>query len=479
MYDAPGRTRENAMKVTIFGSGYVGLVTGACLAETGNDVLCVDVDTAKVELLNRGVVPIYEPGLEALIAANREAGRLRFTAAPAEGTAHGEVIFIAVGTPPDENGSADLKHVLSVARSIGETMDGFKVIATKSTVPVGTADKISAVLREVHAARRSSRSTDGQDAGAAPSFTCISNPEFLKEGAAIGDFTRPDRIILGIQDGPEGERALALMQRLYAPFNHNHDRVMVMDVRSAEFTKYAANAMLATRISFMNELANLAEDLDADIEAVRRGIGSDPRIGYSFLYAGAGYGGSCFPKDVRALQRTAAEHGHPLRVLAAVEAANDAQKYALSNKIRLRFGEDLTGLTFAVWGLAFKPNTDDMRDAPSRVLIADLVRRGARVVAHDPVAEHEAARVLALDLALESGAMDRIRFAPDPMEALDGADALAIVTEWKAFRTPDFSKIAKSLKHKAIFDGRNMYDPAAVLEAGLAYYPIGRRGASR
>ena len=463
------------MKISVFGSGYVGLVTGTCLADAGNSVLCVDVDATKVAMLEGGGVPIFEPGLEGLIADNRSAGRLAFTTDAARAIAHGEVLFIAVGTPPDENGSADLRHVLAVARTIGQHLNGFRVIAGKSTVPVGTADRVAAAITAELVARGFSADPDERHRLGQPEFTVVSNPEFLKEGAAIADFQRPDRIVIGLPEGEAGHRARQLMERLYAPFNQHHDRLLVMDVRSAEFTKYAANAMLATRISFMNELANLAERLGADIEAVRHGIGSDPRIGYSFLYAGTGYGGSCFPKDVRALQQTAGEQGQHLHILAAVEAVNEAQKSVLSQKISARFGADLSGLVFAVWGLSFKPNTDDMRDAPSRVLIRDLVARGARVVAHDPVAEHEAARVLVGDLADIAGGWDRLRFADTAQQAIEGADALVIVTEWKAFRAPDFARLKAELKQATIFDGRNMYDPALVEEAGLAYFPIGRR----
>jgi UDPglucose 6-dehydrogenase len=460
------------MKITIFGSGYVGLVTGACLADAGNHVVCVDIDAAKVALLNSGHVPIYEAGLEALIASNRASGRLTFTTDIAAGVQHGEALLIAVGTPPDESGSADLKYVLAVARSIGEHLTGFKVVADKSTVPVGTGDRVAEaitaeLLKRGFAADPEERARLGQ-----PGFTVISNPEFLKEGAAVTDFNRPDRIIIGADDTPAGRRGLELIRQLYAPFTLNHDRTMVMDVRSAELTKYAANAMLATRISFMNELANLAEDLGADIELVRRGIGSDPRIGYSFLYAGTGYGGSCFPKDVSALRHSAAEQGCELRVLAAVEAANTAQKDVLGAKIRARFGDHLAGLTFAVWGLSFKPNTDDMRDAPSRVLIADLIHRGADIRAYDPAAMDEARRVLALDL---DNGIERIEFVESAMAAIAGADALVIVTEWKAFRNPDFAALAAGLARKVIFDGRNLYEPSMVEDAGLAYFPIGRR----
>lgn len=463
------------MNISVFGSGYVGLVTGTCLADAGNSVLCMDVDARKVALLEGGGVPIFEPGLEALIRDNRAAARLGFTTDAARAVEHGEVLFIAVGTPPDESGSADLSHVLAVARSIGRHLSGFRVIAGKSTVPVGTADRVSAAITEELVARGYSADLAERRRLGQPDFTVVSNPEFLKEGAAIADFMRPDRIVIGVPEGEDGTRARQLMERLYAPFNQHHDRLLVMDVRSAEFSKYAANAMLATRISFMNELANLAERLGADIEAVRHGIGSDPRIGYSFLYAGTGYGGSCFPKDVRALQKTAAEMGQELQILRAVEAVNESQKSVLSTKIRERFGSDLAGMVFAVWGLAFKPNTDDMRDAPSRVLIRDLISRGARVVAYDPVAIEEAERVLARDLDdLPHGAA-ALGFAKSAHAALEGADALVILTEWKAFRAPDFRKLNAMLRRRAIFDGRNMYDPALVEEAGLSYFPIGRR----
>jgi len=460
------------MKITVFGSGYVGLVTGACLADAGNQVVCVDVDEAKVALLNAGGIPIHEPGLEAVVASGRAAGRLVFTTSMAEAVDHGDVLFIAVGTPPDENGSADLKYVLEVARSIGRHLTGFKVIADKSTVPVGTAEQVAAAVTGELLKRGYSASADERIRQGQPDFTVVANPEFLKEGAAVADFNRPERIIIGADDNTSGRRGLEMMRYLYAPFTLNHDRTMVMDVRSAELTKYAANAMLATRISFMNELANLAEDLGADIELVRRGIGSDPRIGYSFLYAGTGYGGSCFPKDVSALLRTASERGRPLRVLDAVERANEAQKQVLGAKIRERFGDDLSGLTFGIWGLSFKPNTDDMRDAPSRVLIAELLRRGASIRAFDPVAMTEAKRVLALDL---DDGLDRIVFTETHGEAVEGADILVIVTEWKVFRAPDFHALATRLSKKAIFDGRNMYEPSAVEEAGLSYFPIGRR----
>lgn len=439
------------MKITVIGTGYVGLVSGTCLADVGNDVLCLDVDEKKIRILNEGGIPIYEPGLEAMVARNKAAGRLRFTTDIAEAVAHGTIQFIAVGTPPDEDGSADLKYVLAAARNVGRLMTDYKVIVDKSTVPVGTADKVREAIGQELAARK-----------AGIPYAVVSNPEFLKEGAAVEDFMKPDRIVVGSDD----TRATDLMRQLYAPFQRNHERVIVMDVRSAELTKYAANAMLATRISFMNELANLAEKLGADIELVRQGIGSDPRIGYHFLYPGCGYGGSCFPKDVQALARTAAEAGQELRVLNAVEAANEAQKTVLPGKIVERFGGDLAGKTFALWGLAFKPNTDDMREAPSRVLIDDLLARGARVRAYDPVAMHETQRIYGDD--------PRIAYADSPMAALQGADALAIVTEWKEFRSPDFDAVKARLKHPVVFDGRNLYDPAHPRAAGLEYHSIGR-----
>ncbi len=433
------------MNLSVIGTGYVGLVTGACLADMGNHVLCLDVDAAKIAALNAGRIPIYEPGLEPVVRRNREAGRLRFSTDVAAGVAHGVLQLIAVGTPPGEDGSADLQYVLAAAREIGRRMDGYRVIVNKSTVPVGTADRVRAAVQEELDRR-----------GASFAFSVVSNPEFLKEGAAVEDFMRPDRIIVGSEDA----RATALLRELYAPFQRNHERLMLMGVRSAELAKYAANAMLATRISFMNELANLAEVLGADIEEVRKGIGSDPRIGTHFLYAGAGFGGSCFPKDVQALARTAEEAGRPLRVLAAVAQANEAQKHVLGDKIRGRFGADLGGRTFAVWGLAFKPNTDDMREAPSLTLIADLLAAGAQVRAYDPVARP--------DLA---GAT----LAASAMEALQGCDALAIVTEWAEFRSPDFAAVKRALKAPAIFDGRNLYDPAMMRGLGFEYFPIGRK----
>jgi UDPglucose 6-dehydrogenase len=439
------------MKITVIGSGYVGLVSGACLADLGNDVVCLDVDPRKIAILQQGGVPIYEPGLEEVIQANVTAGRLRFTTDVAESTAHGLVQMIAVGTPSGEDGSADLQYVLAAARNIAAHMDEYKVIVDKSTVPVGTADKVRAAVQEELDRR-----------GAKTQFSVVSNPEFLKEGAAIDDFNRPDRIVIGAND----ERAVKIMRDMYFPLLRNHDRLMVMDIKSAELTKYAANAMLATRISFMNELANLAEKVGADIEHVRKGIGSDQRIGYHFLYAGCGYGGSCFPKDVRALKRTAEEFGLPLRVLHAVEEVNQAQKSVLLNKITKRFGEDLKGRHFALWGLAFKPGTDDMREATSRVVMEGLWARGATVTAHDPVAMNETRHIY--------GDRTGLRFADTPLEALHGADALIIVTEWKAFKSPDFETVKSRLKQPVIFDGRNLYEPSSVTALGIEYHGIGR-----
>ncbi len=442
------------MKVTVIGTGYVGLVSGTCLAEVGNDVLCLDVDQAKIKMLQDGGIPIFEPGLLDMVRRNVAAGRLRFTTDVAAAARHGVIQFIAVGTPPDEDGSADLKYVLEAAANIGRHMDGYRVIVDKSTVPVGTADKVRAAL----AAELAKRSD-----AAEIKFSVVSNPEFLKEGAAVDDFMRPDRIVVGADD----DEAIQLMRALYAPFQRNHERLIVMDVRSAELTKYAANAMLATRISFMNEMANLAEKLGADIEMVRQGIGSDPRIGYHFLYPGCGYGGSCFPKDVQALQRTARQDaGIELKVLNAVEDANEAQKRVLSTKIKAKFGNDLKGRKFAVWGLAFKPNTDDMREAPSRELIADLFAAGATVTAYDPVAVHEAQRIY--------GDEPRLAYAESPTAALDGADALIIVTEWKEFRSPDFNVIKAKLKTPTIIDGRNLYEPSLPRSFGIDYQAIGR-----
>jgi UDPglucose 6-dehydrogenase len=427
------------------------LVTGACLADAGNSVFCLDIDPEKIALLSAGRIPIFEPGLEPIVRRNREAGRLRFSTDAAAAAAHGELQILAVGTPPGEDGSADLQHVLTAARSIGRHMRDYKVIATKSTVPVGTADKIK---KEI--------GLELQRRKAAIDFSVVSNPEFLKEGAAVEDFMRPDRVILGTDD----ERATALLRQLYAPFQRNHERIIVMSVRSAELTKYAANARLAARISYMNEMANLAEAIGADIEEVRRGIGADPRIGYQFLYPGAGFGGSCFPKDLRALRRSAAEAGYRLRVLQAVEEVNEAQKHVLAAKMRARFG-DLKGRRFALWGLAFKANTDDMREAASLALIEDLVEAGASVRAYDPVASAQAKRIFKNNPAVD--------VAESAAAALRGADALAVITEWQEFRSPDFGAIKAALRTPALFDGRNLYDPKVVQAAGLEYYAIGRK----
>jgi UDPglucose 6-dehydrogenase len=439
------------MKVSIIGTGYVGLVTGACLADVGNHVLCLDVDERKIARLKAGDIPIYEPGLKEVVRANAASGRLAFTTDAAEGARFATLQMIAVGTPPGEDGSADLQYVLAAARGVARHMDGPRIIVDKSTVPVGTADKVRDAVAQALKER-----------GASFRFSMVSNPEFLKEGAAVEDFMRPDRIVIGAED-PE---AIAAMRELYAPFQRNHERLQVMDIRSAELTKYAANAMLATRISFMNELALLAERLGADIEHVRVGIGSDPRIGYHFLYPGAGFGGSCFPKDVSALLRTAKENGLDLKVVRAVEEANERQKGVLADKIARRFGEDLKGRRFALWGLAFKPNTDDMREAPSRVVIKALTERGAVVTAYDPVAVEEARHIYAGDA--------RVGFADSAMQAVEGADALVIMTEWKAFRSPDFDELKRALKAPVIFDGRNLYEPAVVRAHGIEYHAIGR-----
>ena len=439
------------MKITIFGSGYVGLVTGACFADVGNDVMCVDVDPRKVEMLQRGEIPIHEPGLDDLVRRNGESGRLHFTTDLAAGVAHGLFQFIAVGTPPDEDGSADLQHVRAVARSIGQHLDAYRVVVNKSTVPVGTAD----VVRDTIAAALAERGLDIP-------FSVVSNPEFLKEGAAIPDFMRPDRIIVGCDD----HRATVQLRALYAPFNRNRDRLIEMDVRSAELTKYAANAMLATKISFMNEIANLAERLGADIEKVRVGIGADPRIGYHFIYPGCGYGGSCFPKDVKALEYTARSVHYEAALLQAVEAVNERQKNVLFAKLQHHFGATLRGRTLALWGLAFKPGTDDMREAPSRNLLEALWREGCAVRAYDPAAMTEARRIY--------GQRPDFELCAKPMDALTGADALVIVTEWSLFRSPDFDAIRRRLKQALIFDGRNLYDPDYMREAGFVYYAIGR-----
>jgi UDPglucose 6-dehydrogenase len=440
------------LKITMIGSGYVGLVTGACLAEVGNEVVCLDVDANKIDILQKGGVPIHEPGLAPMIKRNVSAHRLRFTTDVDAAVAHGTLQFIAVGTPADEDGSADMRYVIDAARNIGKRMQDYKVIVDKSTVPVGTADRV----RETIAAELEKR-------GARIPFSVASNPEFLKEGAAVDDFMRPDRVVIGADD----ERAIAMLRSVYAPFQRNHERLLVMDSRSAELTKYAANAMLATRISFMNEIANLADALGADIEHVRQGIGSDPRIGYHFLYPGVGYGGSCFPKDVKALQATARHHGLPLRIVEAVESVNESQKSRLLDKVIKRLGDNLQAKRFALWGLAFKPDTDDMREAPSRATIEGLLARGATVVAYDPVAMDEARRVL--------GAQSGLSFGKTPIDTVDGADALLVVTEWKEFRSPDLAEIKRRLRQPLLFDGRNLFDPSIVRSAGLEYFGIGRR----
>jgi UDPglucose 6-dehydrogenase len=443
------------MKITIFGSGYVGLVTGACLAEVGHDVLCVDVDAEKVASLKQGKVTIHEPGLDSMIRNNLDAGRIGFTSDPAEGVAHGIFQFLAVGTPPDEDGSADMQYVLAVARTIGSQLNEYKIVVDKSTVPVGTADQVRAEIEKVLA----ERGMEGMG------FDVVSNPEFLKEGNAIDDFMKPDRIIIGTDNHDAAEH----LRSLYAPFNRNHDRLIEMDIRSAELTKYAANAMLATKITFMNELANIAERVGADIEQVRIGIGSDKRIGYHFIYPGAGYGGSCFPKDVKALEYTAGQHGYQARLLQSVDLVNEAQKRSIYNKIENYFSGDIEGKVFALWGLAFKPNTDDMREAPSRELMEALWEKGAKVQAFDPEAHKEARRIY--------GDRDDLVICDSAEQALDAADALIIVTEWKQFRAPDFASIRARLKQPVIFDGRNLYDPDDMDIEGITYYGVGR-GAS-
>lgn len=439
------------MRLTIFGSGYVGLVTGACMAEAGNHVVCVDIDKEKIDRLNAGEVPIYEPGLNDYIQRNREAGRLEFTTDVQKGVDHGLFQFISVGTPPDEDGSADLQHVLAVARTIGSHMTEYRIIVDKSTVPVGTADKVTHEINKALAER-----------GASVEFDVVSNPEFLKEGAAINDFIKPDRIVVGTNNPRTNE----LLRALYEPFNRNRDRMITMDVRSAELTKYAANAMLATKISFMNELANLAEGVGADIEMVRLGIGSDPRIGYQFIYPGAGYGGSCFPKDVRALTKSAEQAGYKAELLDAVEAVNNRQKHRMFDKVSGHFGDDLAGKTLAVWGLSFKPNTDDMREASSRVLMEALWAAGANVRAYDPEALEETGRIYPDE--------DKLTLCESAVEAVTGADALVIMTEWQEFRSPDFAMIRESLVSPVIFDGRNLYEPATLVTYGIDYYGIGR-----
>ena len=448
------------MKISVIGSGYVGLVSGACLAELGNDVICLDVDQRKIEMLKNGVMPIYEPGLDDIVKRNVEAGRLSFTSDVSASVAHGLVQIIAVGTPSGEDGSADLQYVIAAARNIANFMSEYKVIVNKSTVPVGTADKVRQAVQQELDRRYSSPELSTHR----PAFSVVSNPEFLKEGAAIDDFNRPDRIVIGAED----EQSIRVMQEMYAPFQRNHDRLIIMDIKSAELTKYAANAMLATRISFMNELANLAEKVGADIEQVRKGIGSDQRIGYDFLYAGCGYGGSCFPKDVRALQRTGEEFGQPLKLLQAVEKVNEEQKNVILNKIIKRFGSDLSGKHFALWGLAFKPGTDDMREATSRVVMEGLWLHGATVKAFDPVAMKESQHIY--------GNRQELSYAVTPNDTLQDADALIIVTEWKAFKSPDFGILKARLKTSIIFDGRNLFEPSTMAELGIEYYGIGREG---
>ncbi|MCG7954308.1 MAG: UDP-glucose/GDP-mannose dehydrogenase family protein [Candidatus Thiodiazotropha taylori] len=439
------------MKVTVFGSGYVGLVTGACLAEVGNDVVCMDVDSNKIDMLNRGEIPIYEPGLEAMVERNAQAGRLSFTTDVAKAVDHGLFQFIAVGTPPDEDGSADLQYVLAVAESIAEHMDDYRVVVDKSTVPVGTADKVRERIESTMQAK-----------GKQIEFDVVSNPEFLKEGAALDDFMKPDRIIIGT-DNP---RTTELLRALYLPFNRNHDRLIAMDIRSAELTKYAANAILATKISFMNELSNLAERLGADIEQVRHGIGADTRIGYAFIYPGCGYGGSCFPKDVSALERTAKQVGYDAQLLTAVEAVNYRQKRVLFEKIMRHYSGDVKGKTFALWGLSFKPNTDDMREASSRVLMESLWEAGASVRVFDPEAMEECRRIY--------GERDDLVYCDNQEGTLESADALIVVTEWQVFRSPDFEHIKQVLSAPVVFDGRNIYDPLRMKESGFSYYAIGR-----
>ncbi len=439
------------MKITIIGTGYVGLVTGACLAEVGNDVMCLDLDESKIEMLKQGRIPIHEPGLEMMVINCAASGQLRFTTDIAAAVEHGQLQMIAVGTPAGEDGSADLSYVLAAARNIGKYMNDYKIVIDKSTVPVGTADRVRNVISDELKRR-----------GLNTEFSVVSNPEFLKEGAAIADFMRPDRIVIGCSD----DRALQTMRQLYAPFNRNHDRILTMAIRSAELTKYAANAMLATRISFMNELAILADATGADIEEVRLGIGSDQRIGYNFMYAGIGYGGSCFPKDIRALQRTANEHQIQLHLVSVLSTVNERQKRLIVDKVVRRFGDDLTGRRFALWGLAFKPNTDDMREAPSLEIIRGLIARNATVVAYDPIAMNNAKSLL--------GDCPGLSYATSPIEALKGCDALIVATEWREFKSPNFATLKSALKDPVLFDGRNLYDPPYVASFGIEYHSIGR-----
>jgi UDPglucose 6-dehydrogenase len=452
------------MRISVFGAGYVGLVTAACLAELGNKVICCDVDSSKIDKLLQGVMPIYEPGLDELVLRNQQDGRLSFVTDPSIATVASEILIIAVGTPMREDGQADLTYVMSVADAIGAAMTGFKVVVDKSTVPVGTAEQVEIQIRKQLASRLDVQA----------SFTVVSNPEFLKEGVAIQDFMRPDRIIVGVDSDELGAQGRAMMQKLYAPFNRNHERTLYMSVRAAEFTKYAANAMLATRISFMNELANLADQVGVDIEMVRKGIGSDPRIGFDFLYAGTGYGGSCFPKDVQALIQSGQQQGQDMHILKSVHAVNEHQKTILARKIFCRLGENLSGQTLAVWGLSFKPGTDDVREAPSRSLIAQLLRHGAKIQAFDPVASDEFQRALELDLADEPHLLAGIQYVNKAMDAIEKAHALVIVTEWKAFKSPDWELVKDQLLSPIIFDGRNLFEPTALHAQGLEYHGIGR-----
>ena len=453
------------MRVTVIGSGYVGLVTGACLSDLGFKVVCMDKDEDKIRALQEGEVPIFEPGLKELMARNRADGRIRFTSDASEAIDHGDILFIAVGTPPAEDGSADLGHVLSVAATIGRHLKSFNLVVNKSTVPVGTADKVRAALS--HELVHRGMTTDV--------FDVVSNPEFLKEGAAIDDFMHPDRIVVGVDEGPHHARSQRMRGDVYASFNRHHSRTVWMDVRSAELTKYAANAMLAARISFMNEIANLADVLGADVDHIRRGIGADTRIGHSFLYAGSGYGGSCFPKDTQALVSTAKAYGQSMAVVSATEQVNERQKLILVERLVQRMGEDLTGRKIAIWGLAFKPNTDDMREAPSRVVIRELLKRGAQVSAYDPVAGHEAMKALRLDFEGQENTLEGFEVVTTDMQALEGADALMVLTEWKNFHNPDFVAMKAVMRYPLILDGRNLYNPEALREMGMAYQGVGRR----
>ena len=458
------------MKVAILGTGYVGLVTGACFAELGVNVTCVDIDEEKIRRLQAGEIPIHEPGLQAIVEPAAAAGRLHFSCDVEQAVQDCDVVFLAVGTPSNADGSANLEYIVAAARSIGAAINGFTVVVNKSTVPVGTADIVSGVVRDALQARDASPSVE---------FAVVSNPEFLKEGAAVSDFMRPDRIILGLPEGALGARAKEIMDRLYAPLQRNHQRTIYMDVRSAELTKYAANVMLATRISLMNELASLASAVGADIESVRQGVGSDTRIGYDFLYAGAGYGGSCFPKDIRAIGHTGRQHGIELKVICAVEEVNERQKEVLARMIERRFGDDLRGRSFGWWGLAFKPNTDDMRNAPSRAIIRSLIEAGARVVAYDPVAMNEARHAITIDLKGSEEKFSRILFVNAPEECLDGSDALVIATEWKMFKSPDWTAVRNRLKHPIVFDGRNLFTPRVMETEGFEYHSIGRASPQR